>query len=58
MAGLRLWGPRCAVAVAGEDEQVGSFGRSDDLPLDTTGPLQAGAGASEASFGGHEELPG
>ena len=47
-----------AVAVAGEDEQVGAFGGGDDLPLDPPGSFQPGTGAPEALGGGCEELLG
>lgn len=45
-----------AVAVAGQDEQVGAFGGSDNLPLDPPGSLQPGAGTSQLLGGGLEKL--
>jgi hypothetical protein len=47
-----------AVAVAGEDEQVGAFGGGHDFPFDAADALAAGARASQALGGGVEELAG
>ena len=59
LAGPRLRGPEVgAVAVAGEDEQVGAFGGGHDFPFDAAGALDAGAGASQALGCGGEELLG
>jgi hypothetical protein len=37
------------VAVAGQDEQSGAFGRGDDLPLDAPGARQPGARPAQPS---------
>jgi hypothetical protein len=47
-----------AVAVAGEDEQVGAFGGGNDLALDPPGSFQLGAGPAQAVGGGLQELAG
>lgn len=36
-----------AVAVAGENQQVGVFSGNDHLPFDVTGALEPGAGAAQ-----------
>ena len=45
-----------AVAVAGEDEEIGAVGGGGDFPLDPPGSFQPGAGQAQALGGGPEEL--
>lgn len=47
-----------AVAVAGQDEQVGAVGRGDDLAFDAARAFGAGAGLAQAVGGGLQELVG
>src|SRR4051794_32679055 len=47
-----------AVAVAGEDEQVGTLGGGHDLPLDAAGSLNTATGAPQALSGFAEESLG
>jgi hypothetical protein len=47
-----------AVAVAGQDEQVGTLRRGDNLAFHAAGALAAGTGAAEPLGGGLEELGG
>jgi hypothetical protein len=47
-----------AVAVAGEDEKLGTFGGGDELALDPPGSFHLGTGPPEALGGGLKELLG
>ncbi|WP_190814433.1 hypothetical protein [Saccharopolyspora pogona] len=44
-----------AVAIAGEDEQVGALGGGDELPFDTSDAVHAVAGTPQSVRSGPEE---
>jgi hypothetical protein len=45
-----------SVAVAGEDEKIGTIGNGHDFPLDPPGSFELRAGPGQALGGGPEEL--